>query len=500
MNSILFLFSPMFKEFGVDVANEVVSRNPSLYISGLCTGGGAVVNYVRSNISKNKLFFEDLEVLEKKWFVDDSQKIDRQYLKYIDEKYGTGTVGEVITADRRIGVGLVRGGLTRPDGIADIIKKNSNSIDEYIVNLFKYLEELFDEKKIDMVFCYAVAGAPAVALAHICKQRNIPFKRFTLTRIDNRVILDKDYKGRLQQIVNKYKSEDEVNRDLIDEASSYLRAYRNKPLKPSYEEYNFKNVVKNKFFKTFSVTVIYSILLPIKFLLPQDLSIRLSYIGLKRKIFSTFVEFRKIFVSFVDWKKTLPNQEFFYYPLHVDPEASTMVMSPLHTDQLAVIETLAKSLPPGAVLVVKEHLPMLGKRPRGFYRKISFIPRVVLISPYYNSHELITKSEGVVVIAGTAALEALLLKKPLIVIGDSPFLAIESGVIHEPCLCNLPVAFKRLENLEKVDDSSLIRFIACTFELSFKMNSSALWRSYRKLGENEKKALIKNIVQFLKND
>jgi hypothetical protein len=39
-----------------------------------------------------------------------------------------------------------------------------------------------------------------------------------------------------------------------------------------------------------------------------------------------------------------------------DPESSTMVLAEKHTDQMAVIEAIAKSMPVGMRLVVKEHI------------------------------------------------------------------------------------------------------------------------------------------------
>src|SRR5690606_3825451 len=99
----------------------------------------------------------------------------------------------------------------------------------------------------------------------------------------------------------------------------------------------------------------------------------------------------------------LPTRPFVYFPLHVDPEASTMVLAPDHTDQLAVIESLAKRLPFGMSLVVKERVRMLGRRPRGFYETIRRFPSVSLASPLESTFQLIQRSTFVAAITGTAA-------------------------------------------------------------------------------------------------
>ena len=55
---------------------------------------------------------------------------------------------------------------------------------------------------------------------------------------------------------------------------------------------------------------------------------------------------------------------FFYVPIHVDPDAFTMVLSQRRTDQFVSIEALAKAAPARTRIVAKEHRPMLARRPR----------------------------------------------------------------------------------------------------------------------------------------
>ena len=55
---------------------------------------------------------------------------------------------------------------------------------------------------------------------------------------------------------------------------------------------------------------------------------------------------------------------FVYVPLHVDPHTFTMVLSQWHTDQVVAIDALAKTAPTRMQIVVKEHRPVLARRPR----------------------------------------------------------------------------------------------------------------------------------------
>ena len=77
----------------------------------------------------------------------------------------------------------------------------------------------------------------------------------------------------------------------------------------------------------------------------------------------------------------LPEGDFLYFALSVTPEASTCIEAPQYADQLVVIGALARGLPAGWRLVVKDHLPMCGRRTLEFYRCASQYPNVVLVNP-----------------------------------------------------------------------------------------------------------------------
>jgi hypothetical protein len=163
---------------------------------------------------------------------------------------------------------------------------------------------------------------------------------------------------------------------------------------------------------------------------------------------------------------------FVYYPLHVDPEASTMTFAPAHTDQLAVVEALAKSIPATMDLVVKEHLPMVGQRPPGFYERLGDMPGVILASPRVSSFELVQRAALTAVITGTAAWEAMLLGRPALVIGQFPFACMGEGFVHEPCLANFPAAIDRALACPPADESRLELFVASVFKVGRRVPTS----------------------------
>ena len=112
---------------------------------------------------------------------------------------------------------------------------------------------------------------------------------------------------------------------------------------------------------------------------------------------------------------------YVFYPLHFEPEATTLVHGSYFEDQLTVVKNLARSLPAGWELVVKEHFYMRGQRRLGFYRSLLSIPNLRLLPFSVPTNGLILNAEVVAVISSTAGLEAALVGKPVLIFGDYPW-------------------------------------------------------------------------------
>ena len=122
------------------------------------------------------------------------------------------------------------------------------------------------------------------------------------------------------------------------------------------------------------------------------------------------------------------NNDFFYFPLHYQPEATTLPLAGWYVDQLMIIDMVSKALPDGVFLYVKEHPSFWNviekyegvneARDINYYKYISKLHNVKLIAHDYSSLELIDKSLCVITATGTAALEAAFKSKPVMVFSD----------------------------------------------------------------------------------
>jgi capsular polysaccharide biosynthesis protein len=105
-----------------------------------------------------------------------------------------------------------------------------------------------------------------------------------------------------------------------------------------------------------------------------------------------------------------------FYPLHFQPEASTLVGGIFYANQMGLIEAIAKSLPLGWTLVLKEHPAGRGARPEWQYRYMSHYPNVMFSDRL--SRDIVKACDAVVTITGTIAIEAMALDKPVVVFGN----------------------------------------------------------------------------------
>lgn len=110
----------------------------------------------------------------------------------------------------------------------------------------------------------------------------------------------------------------------------------------------------------------------------------------------------------------LKGRPFVYFPLHKEPETDYLAASPECLDQIGAILQLARDLPADWVLAVKEHIPSIGLRPDGYYRRLATIHNVVLVDPTEPSIPLIQECRAVATISGTAGLEGAMIGKPVV--------------------------------------------------------------------------------------
>ena len=111
---------------------------------------------------------------------------------------------------------------------------------------------------------------------------------------------------------------------------------------------------------------------------------------------------------------------FVYYPLHVPGDMALTLRSPQFLDQLGLIDYLLRNLPNGYKLAIKEHPAMVGAIDASRLKTLlNRYDQLALINPAENNFDVLDRCEAVVSVNSKSGAEAILLGKPVLVLGDA---------------------------------------------------------------------------------
>lgn len=415
--------------------------------TGFCSEFSALVVgelYYREVLSKDGLF-EKVYLLqegceEERCYDDLQDRIER-----IEKKYSGDVLWRYVLADR------------------SWIDLPYDSIRSRLVQCFEYFEDLYSKEAPDLIVTHGYSSMPHLVSYVVASKMGIKVFKHLSVRIEDRYIL-LDNEMEYIEWGDKCIEEDfEISDEGLRAAADYIGDFQALNKRPDYFKINRKNrvVTVGHIYRFFRYVYRY-------------------YFGVYRADHSKINPFLRLykelmwrvrrggFQKFFKWDCCDGAEEYVYFPLHMQPEASTMLLAPYYLDQLSVIESLSRSVPLNYRLVVKEHPSMIGRRGGGFYKKIKMLPNVILVDPSCDGLGLVSKSSLVFTITGTAGLEGMLLGKPVVVIG-SPFYR-HCPLVRDASNVAPPqwqyVIKEMLENF-KSDRELLERFVAILFDKSF---------------------------------
>lgn len=476
---IYFYLAPTFVELPNKIVHNLSKEGYTITTNGLVAGSKK--DYLKSKKLFNNVKY--LDDLEKKFI---TSKYNLSKVKYFRKLFGDEALYRIIIADRHIGRGYVTGCEQFQSNLRKIVKKNNLLPIIYVIELLEFLLKEFKNIKPDLVFCYTIAAAPSLAMALVAKHLKIKFATFGPTRVYDRTSVDSSDNFLLDIISQKFKELKNKKIKIDNRAKKYLLDFRKKPMKYGSEYENEKKLYNSTKFINFFKNILRFIYHMCKSFFVEE-SLRKSY----RNIFGRLRVALKIKYSNGIFDKINLNNKFVYYPLHVDPEASTMIMSPMHTDQISIIEAISKSIPFDSYLYVKEHVQMWGNRNSEFYDKIKRFPKVKLVHPREDNFTLMKSSFAIITITGTSGWEGMLLKKPVIFLSNTPFLVIKDG--YELCndLSKLPKVFKKIDKFKFCSDQKILRYLTILFQNSFPLPEKSFWAV-----KNKPNLINKNIKTF----
>jgi hypothetical protein len=468
---IYFVCAPIFMYWPIAISNKLFEFNGDL-ITGGFIGGPKKYHEILlkewGDRADEVVYTHDLEL---KWI---STPYEGKDLNFFIELLGHDILNQIIIADRHIGNGYLAGGGIANSPFLDKIRTDKDASLNYLVNMLTYLHSFLSRTKPDLIYSYAVAGAFTLSIAELCAKLEIKFLKLTHSRIENKVVIDSSPRDEMDFVKRQFQLPiSQFSPESISDANDYLKRFREKQQQPDYQ------VLQNNIYLE-KTKLKYSLKLFAKYVKGNvnrsNEFFHTSYLAnikYESKIVKGIREFwnKKPFISSDDLLK----KSFLFYTLHVDPEASTMVISPYQTNQFAVIEAISKSKAITDILVVKEHLTMIGRRPKGFYEAINALPGVYMVDPTEPSFKFINASKAVITLTGTSGLESIFLRKPTVFLGSFIYKFIDKGFVCTNDLSQLAIVLPNLDKIEPVEDSVLVKLIAAINEVSFPLNGGLIW-------------------------
>lgn len=167
------------------------------------------------------------------------------------------------------------------------------------------------------------------------------------------------------------------------------------------------------------------------------------------------------------------DKPYVYIALHSQPERSTKPDGGIFVDQFFMIDVIARNLPEGWYVYVKEHRGQFKlkngelARTEYFYRDVAAIPNVRLVSDSMNPFELIDHARAVATVTGTSGWEAVMRGRPAMVFGPAWYKCCE-GVLPVTSEEDCRKALTEIVAGSNVNRDDVHRFIAAAEEIGFR--------------------------------
>lgn len=349
---------------------------------------------------------------------------DPRRLSELEDRYGN--LWRFVIADRNLGHTFLTGTIV-PETILRGRAEELGAMLACLQELFDYFERRFEEDRPDAVFFQVVAAAPALVAAAVCRRMRIPFLCLGKTKYDDRHHLATNALMQPDPVIERYADPALV---ISPGALARLEASRVEPKASDHYDADRRNFARRHGaglgrMAWARLAALPAALRPWDKPYPRDPRVPTS---LQAWRWETRIQwnFKRLARSGI-FEGRPPQCDYVFFPLSVTPEASTCVVAPEFADQLTLVGALARSLPAGWKLVVKDHLPMCGRRTRAFYDHILQYQNAVLVDPTLRSTDLIRGARLTAVVAGTSGWEAMLMGCPVLAFGDVWYLATGLG-------------------------------------------------------------------------
>ena len=405
---------------------------------------------VTDNMNK---FFQKQKIVkyEKTWFLYDyikkTQKPDLDYLSQFEKKYG---------------IELWK--LANNDRIFFKYNMYYNFSENEILSILeqqcKFFENIIETIKPDFVIFPLTNSGRMEIFYQLCLKLGIKILMLNATRFGGTSFISEEYEK--IDYFEKEIHENVKNRSLED-----LRNIL-------YKIHSFDDAVK--FSSQFLKSKKMALKAGINFFLfskNSNLKTHYTYYGrYKIKIFFITILWSlkkryRLYLINKNLPRAIDDEKFIFFPLITEPERSLLIAAPFYTNLIELVTHIAKSLPVGYKLYVKDHQSMDTRdwRSFSFYKKIMNLPNVKMLHHAIHPKNILPKCSMVITVGGTAGFEAAFYQKPTISFVDTLYSPLKSVKILNN-IKELPQLIQKQLNM-KFDLSDLNNFVSVLEKNSF---------------------------------
>jgi hypothetical protein len=426
--------------------------------------------YYSRFLKKHPGLESDCKIVKEWQIVEEARKAsaDSDIIRAYEKEIGNPTLWEPLVCDRRVYLG--RQCKVKQDYRPSFSHDMMLSILQVAM---KKLEKLLDEVSPDVVLSLDPVTFGDYLLYLFCTSRNIPMLFLRTTKIRNYVEFNEGIFGcspHIQKVFDQYES-GSASDQWLEQAVEYLRQAQNEDIRyegmiliPSKRsKKKLKNNPLNAVAKAVKAETEYLVRHRRDHCIPGILwpFIYRKFVSpLKAK--TQHFRYSKHYIG----QNRLDSIDFAFYPLQSEPEISSLVWGKSYMNHIETIRNVARSLPVGMKLVVKEHPRALGYRSGGYYGKILQIPNVLFAEPDQEVTHLIRKSKIVIAIATFVAFEAVVQRVPSVMLGGPrPFTILPDSMIrYVHSMNDLAAEIGDLMENYEYKESSLVNYIAATMK------------------------------------
>jgi capsule polysaccharide modification protein KpsS len=152
----------------------------------------------------------------------------------------------------------------------------------------------------------------------------------------------------------------------------------------------------------------------------------------------------------------------------VPHDAALTIRSPEYLDQYALLDYLARIIPPDHTLVFKEHPALVGAVNHMRVKKLlQSYDNIKMINPVTPNYDVMKKALMVVTVNSKSGAEAMLLGKPVVVLGDA-FYATSSLVTKVESLKEIRSILPQLLFItEQIKEQEIKKYFQCVWDQSW---------------------------------